>query len=281
MASIISALSSYKDLGVSQGIFTGQSSSLLNPASTTVEIPLHLLKDVPVKLAQEVNTICAKTQTHILFEHREDYVSYLIYGKWRNCLTAARRLWYNLVKDYILHINGSWQTYLTLATHDQKCAKLSSLYSSLTCEVYDDFNCIAIKGPYWNVLKFGRELISRSRLAPLNDDLSSTGGPVMGFSGDAPSANATATDILKKLKIDFRDDSPASEPSSFVISDGEMLQLIFGPKSRKSEPKKPVMLTAKAKVSHNWFKSVYNDELGLDKLEQIELPCQSITRRYI
>lgn len=195
-------------------------------ATFVTEIPISQLRSPPPSLELEVKAICDKTRTHIFGSEdaRNGKVKYSVWGKWRDCIAATRLLWYKLTKEFTFYINGSWLSDIEKPTTDGK--SLKSLYP-VTIGHSDNFNCITVRGPFWNVFKFGKELVKRTRPDCASGPV--CGDNVPGYLNKYKTTEAAASAILQTLKVDVRGASPRAG-SPFFMTNNELLLLLIGPK---------------------------------------------------
>ena len=215
---------------LNHGILIGQNITILNPACTSVDIPVSMLRLCPTEMVADLNNICFKTNTYIIFEHYHDTVTYTIFGKWRNCYAASRQLWYNLIRDHHYYINGAWNRHLNTPLTDNNHTRKKSirtLYSRLKFENLKEFQCLVVRGSYWDILKFGKEMLKRTG-QDTHHLQRRYANPFKSSTNDT-----AATDVLAMMRSDMQKCSPTPfEPCTASMSDIEQLNMILGPKPK-------------------------------------------------
>ena len=191
-------------------------SLLPNLATITVEIPTQDLQDeVPISREARVKRICLQTKTRILLEDAKSgfvvkSVRYKILGKWRDCYTAARLLWFRLTRPCTIHLHDSWLPVLQplVTTHRDYSVTLTRVQGSKVLQA---------RGSYWDVTKLRSELLARHR----NQQSSA------GFQSDLPSSHWTQVQAVQALHA-IQHELRLNLRLGSQLNGLETLQLLFG-----------------------------------------------------
>jgi hypothetical protein len=188
------------------------------------------LRSSPKQLAPNVLKIAAATSTRIIafeLDGRIQVVKYIIRGKWRDCYSAARLIWYRLTNSFTTHIHGSWSSVANQRHDDIGGQSLANLYH-VSIDAPADANVLSLTGSYWNVMKFRRELVIRQRKSSAADR---PVGPDPAMFPSLSSYNQVrAGRVINSIRQDL-----ATNPGN--MGSLEMLQLLFGQKMVVTDPR--------------------------------------------
>lgn len=202
--------------------------SMDRPSVTTV-IPLSRLRDSPQHLIDTIKDICSKTKTNIYTEEEgfPRRVKYTITGQWRNCLQAARLLWYCLTKETTAYVNGEWHKVLDKPCKDVNGKTVGTLYPvswKMPSERRDSLNILEVSGHFWHVLKARRELIARSVEVPKKTFKRRDSAKVT----TSYHENQTI-EIVHQFTRDFLEMSSVEDIRELPFKPDDFLRLLIGP----------------------------------------------------
>lgn len=160
-------------------------------------------------------------------------VRFRISGKWRDCYSAARLLWYRLTQPFTAHVHGSWASNARQPYADLGNQSLETVYQ-VSLSGMRSVNVLLLTGAYWNVIKMRRQLIIRQHIG-------NQGSCALHLCANPVLSDQSATQaglVLASIQRDLRSKQDGSGQQNSL----ELLQLLFGNMSIESQEQRRISI---------------------------------------